>query len=181
MVLSLDHIAAASGSSVTNLIAGSTGVTILDPPPLSLEQNVIQSNNTTFLVPETDCFVLPSNVTVNIASDGTFLGGVNEGVVIPAGTAVCSFLLVADRSSNGTLSGSVTFTEDILGLIGLRPQFDASTPIFQLPNLTYPSASGVFLENNDDLTLTGSTLSWDMFMGGGFADAMRIIVECTLP
>ena len=173
-ILTLDSVAAASGSSLG--ITASTAVTLLDPAPASVRRNVMQSDTSTFVFAEPGC-TLTSDLVVNRQTPGTFNGNSNELAVIPAGTSVCSYIVHADRATNGTVSGSLTFAEPILGLIYEQPQFDASNYL-GFPTTTYPIENGEFIENNDDFVLSTNTVQWSMSMGGIWSDTMRVITAC---
>ncbi len=174
-VLTLDRAAAASPSG-SGLI-GMTGVTFYDPPPASVAMNVLQSDATASAFAESPCTVLTSALRVNRATPGSFGGGSNESALIPVGMSVCSWYLNADRSSNGRLQGSMTFSAPILGLIYLGGQLSSSSWM-EIPGTTYPSASGHPFEGNDSLTLSTNTVTWDAYMGGTYSDGMRIITAC---
>lgn len=176
-IVGIDRVAAATGSA-GSVITASTGVTILDPPPASMALNVIESDTTTFVVAESECTVLPSDIVVNRASPGTFNGDSNELAVIPAGTAVCSFYVSADRATNGNLVGSLTFATPILGLIYELPQFQATTPILGIPGMAYPTENGAYIERNDDFVLSTFTVEWNFYMGGVWSDVMRVVIAC---
>ncbi len=176
-VASIDRIAAASGSA-ESLIIDSTGVTILDPAPSNMALNAFESDITTFVVPESGCVTLPTNIVVNRQTPGSFDGGSNELVTITAGTSVASFYIHADLANSGSLLGSLTFSSAILGLIYEAPQFQATTPILGCPGITYPTPAGAFIETNDDFVLTTNTISWNFAMGGVWSDVMRVIVAC---
>ena len=176
-IVALDRVAAATGSAAS-LIAASRGVTILDPPPPSFALNVVESDTTTHVIAESPCTILPRDIVVNRSTPGSFNGGSNELTVIPAGTAVCSFYVHPDRATNGGLQGGLEFATPILGLIYERPQFDATTPILGVPGLDYPAPNGAFAEPHDLFELSANTVTWDVRMGGVWADVMRVIVAC---
>ncbi len=176
-VLALDHVAAATGS-LGSVITGSSGVTFLDPPPASMALNVLESDVTTFVVAESECTVLPNDIVVNRSTPGSFSGNSNELTVIPAGTAVCSFFVSADRANSGSLIGSLTFANPILGLIYEVPQFNATTPVLGVPGMTYPTPNGAFIEGNDSFVLSTNSVEWTLAMGGVWSDVMRVVIAC---
>lgn len=176
-VISMPAVAAATGSGVP-IIVSTTGTTLLDPPPTSVVQNVTESDTTTWLILEQQCVTLTSDVIVNRQTPGIFDGNSNELAVIPAGTMVSSFLLNADRATNGSLSGSIEFSAPILGLIYEKAQFDASNADVGLASITYATSAGAYVEGNDDFTLSSTTLDWTLVMAGHWSDLVRILVEC---
>ena len=178
VVRQLPVLPAAAGSTSPSVVS-MTGTTLIDPPPPSVEMNVIQSNTTTWLIAEQECVTLSSAVTVNRVTNGSFNGGSNEMATIPAGTTLSSFLLNADRSSNGDLVGSISFSSPIIGLIYELPQMTASNPTLGVSGMVYPTQTAAYVETNDDFTLSGGTLTWDMAMGGAYSDLVRILVECS--
>ena len=42
--------------------------------------------------------------------------------------------------------------------------------------MTYPTANGAFVEGNDDFTLAGNTLDFELYMGGNWSDVIRVLV-----
>ena len=177
-IISIAQGPPATGSTIRPYIVSSQNVQVLDPPPPSIVRNVMESDSVSFVFQETTCAPTTQDVVVNRATDGLFLGNTSENAIIPAGTPVASFIVVVDRATNGVTLGSVTFSDPIAGLIYLKPQFDATTPLFGLAGTTYPNHNGTYFEGNDGLTLAGETFAWDAFMGGQWADVARVLVEC---
>jgi len=175
-VLTIDRVAAATASGGT-CIVGSVGVTYYDPPPPSVEINALESNTTASVFAEGACVTLPNDIVVNRSTNGTFQGNSNQGSVIPSGTAVQTFIINGDRSTNGRLNGSITFNQPILGLIYRRDQFNA-TSFLEAPGTAYPNVNAAFLEPSDRLTLATDTVTWELRMGGIWSDMIRVIVAC---
>ena len=178
VVRQFDVVAAAAPSVPPPVIVSSTGITVLDPPPSSIDVNAMESDTTTWVIAEAECVTLTSDVVVNRASDGAFSGNSNEFAIIPAGTTVSSWIINADRATSGNIVGSITFSNDIVGLIYEAPEFAATTPTFEVVGMTYPSANGAFVEGNDSFILSGSTLDFDLTMGGNWSDVIRVLVAC---
>lgn len=124
-------------------IIATTGQVLVIPPPPSVFPNVLQSNEVVFAFPEQQNIVLPVGVGVNITQPGLYnsLMSLTPGT-LPAGTAVSSFYLHADPVGTGTsvtYIGSVTFDSDILGVILLDPEFNASDGILGAAGTLYPT------------------------------------------
>lgn len=143
--------------------------------------NNFEDDTTTYVVAEADCTILPGGIVVNRSTPGMFnaSGPGTEQTTLPAGTAVCSFYVHADRATTGNLSGSLTFANPIEGIIYKKNEFDDTTPLLGI-GITYPTPATAFLERDDDLTLSADrlTLSWSMQINGNFMEAMRILVAC---
>ena len=180
-ILSIDRVSAATGS-LGSLITASQGVTILSPPYPDFTMNNFEDDTTTYVVPEAECTILPGGIVVNRSTPGIFDGSGpgTEQTTLPAGTAVCSFYVHADRDSTGNLSGSLTFTSQIVGVIYKKNEFDDTTPLLGIPGVTYPNPATAFLERDDTLTFSADrlTLSWSLQINGNFMEAMRILVAC---
>ena len=177
-VVTFAAVSTAMGSTPRPFIVSSQNVLLLDPPPPSIKRNFMESDTGTFVFQESTCAPLAQDLVVDRASDGTFNGATSEGATIPAGTLVGTFIVNVDRATSGSLTGSLTFSDPILGLSYRRPSFEAGTQQFALPGLCYPTLTGTYFEGNDDLTLAGDTFAWDAQMGGIWADVARVIVAC---
>lgn len=162
----------------------STGPAVTEiSPPSSVKANKKQSNDTIYLFQERENFSLPRQVSVDITSPEKYSQKkpLTPGI-IPAYVPVDSYFLHVDPIGtlhSITLSGSVTFDEEILGLIVLNRNHNDSKNLLGNPGTDYPnqnaklefSANSVdsveWLENRLDVTLRASSSR----------DQIRVITE----
>ena len=107
------------------------GVTRIAVPP-SAVFNDLESNTQIFMFTEQEDFELPTDVAVDIGAPGYYDRNYSQtGTVIPAGQPVNCYFLHFDSvgKSNATAAGSVTFREEILGIICMDGSLDATDPV----------------------------------------------------
>lgn len=181
-IVALDRIAAATPSDPScEIPTVSNGAAWLATPPATLAAGgPLDSNTNTWVFPETSApFTLTAGLVVDRTTAGSFNGGSNQNVTIPAGTTICSYFVHGDRLDNrGTLTGQLNFANSsIIGLIYRRTTFPGSS-FLEVPGTTYPYGP---METNDamglDLTPGANALKWEMRFGGG-VDQIRVITSC---
>ena len=114
---------------------GSGIIRFLSSPPASAEFNHgNESNSQLVCFREQSGLVLPQAVRVNMTPGG------GAGTV-PAGTSVACFFMMLDPvgHSSATVSGSVAFSGEILGVICEKPTLDETDSILGAPGTTYPA------------------------------------------
>lgn len=180
-VLTLDRVAAATGSCVADTPTVSNGAVLISPPANMSEGTLpLDSNTNTYVWLETEAEILDNPLTVNRTTAGSFNGSSNQNATIPAGTEIASYLVHGDRlNDSGTLTGSLTFTNaTILGLIYRTSQLNASNFLAAPGTAGTPQA----MESNDtmvlNLTAGSNTLSWSMRFGPAL-DNIRVIISCS--
>lgn len=148
-VLFLAAILCASQSSAS-LIGFTADIEVISAPP-SVELGAIESSAKIRAFAEKQNLALPSSVTANITAPGTYTftsGGppVFTSGTLATGTVVSSYLLHFDPAgSPGTpiaRTGSVTFDEEVLGVIVLASSLIASDATLGAPG-TFYSANGL--------------------------------------
>jgi len=146
-----------------------TGAITIIPAPSDTSPGALESNTEIRAFAERQSVLLAANLPVDITVPGTSpQGGVPNlsSGSIAAGITVNSFLLHFD-SLAGTVdpvsvTGSISFTEDILGIAVLSDTLDSTDAIAGLLGLTYPSGNARGLElNAGDTGIDGITLSAD--------------------
>lgn len=166
-------------------VLGTTGAVVEVTPPPSVAENAYVSNSQIRAFDE-KAFTLNINLTASMPQ-----GDSTTSRVLPRGICVQSHLVHFEPSQTRRLSGSVTFSESIVGLLAYnQPIFgirlmDLSDPIFGNPGTVY--ATGV---NNRGLELTGSastrdrislsgpnTLNVDLYSTGSL-DEIRVLTAC---
>lgn len=110
------------------------GITLLSgevqliAPPFSVQEDAIQNNQTASLFAEQQNLLLTAPLAIDISSGGVF----NETIdltpnLIPAGTLVNSYLVVADSTGvNRTFIGTIQFDEPILVIVMSQASLQAS-------------------------------------------------------
>lgn len=173
----------------TKALPITSGAITLVSPPSSVERDATVSSNEIILFAERQSLVLPQAVAVDVTSPTTVtkgLVGATPGT-IPVGTAVDVHFLHHDSpgSSIITLSGSIAFDMDILGVVLSDSGLD-STDSFLGLSILYPTG----LENRGTAALTNEagdrfTLAPDQrtltirSSVGGINDQLRVITATT--
>jgi len=114
-----------------NILATNGGIHKIPVPP-SAVFNDLESSSSVFMFTERESYELPQNVPVDIGAPGYYDRNFAEtGTTIPAGTPVNSYFMHFDSTGNSraTTSGSVTFREEILGVVCLDGTLDATDAI----------------------------------------------------
>lgn len=126
---------------------GTTGAVVQISPPPSVVFNDCESCTEIRMFVERTNYVLPSPITVNISEPGHYASEYSStSAVIPAGTGVdCHFVFFDPvGSQNSTVSGSLTMGSEIIGIICVRAQLDAtdSPSMLGLPGTRYDTGRG---------------------------------------
>ncbi len=184
----IGFVALIVGLTATTVFAGvfsTSGITVI-APPVSVARNMTESNDTIFLFNEQQDVVLTTDLAVDITSPGTY--GVPGGGVIPAGTCVNSYFIHYDLiDASFYRTGSVTFDEEVLGLITSTETLDASDWL-GAPNTFYAKASegegGRALELDlagaaDVVTLSANlrTVEATLIVSPDWQDQIRVITQ----
>lgn len=134
-----------------------------------------------------------SDTTVFLYQESTVTLGANLGVDrvpptfvgsgdIASGTTVTSYLLHLDPTGNSggnNRNGTVTFENEILGLIFLQPKLNDTDSILGVGGVTYYTAGNRDLEAGDGWSISGNQLTfsivdWD---ASNAMDEVRVIVS----
>jgi len=168
--------------------AGGTMFQLL-PPPANVSQDVLESDVAIFAFPEQAAVLLSHALIV----DASLPGHYNEladltGGVIPAGTAVNSYLLHQDNDQDVPGSplrtGTVTFDEQILGVLVGDQWLQSTDSLLGLPTTTYGPGPhrGLELWALDEFTLSDDlhTLTLTQ-VTHSFQDQVRIVTAVPEP
>jgi len=185
----------AAGSSFAGIIGTTGDVTVIAPPP-DATQDKLESNSTIFAWVEKQIFKLPVGVTTNASAPGLYDSPADlSNATLPAGSWVHSYYVHADYVGSpppgtaGTwLSGSITFEEDILGVITTDGDLLAAHPILGAPGTLYDDGFATGLDLNDKPRWDRFILSADMhtveivqFWVSTVRDSMRIVTFSVVP
>ncbi len=122
-------------------IIDTTGAIMEIAPPPSVELDALQSNSTIFAFTEMLELTLGKDVAVDITSPGFYNepGDLTPGS-IGAKTAVDVYFIHFDPVVGlVNLLGSITFDQDILGVIVLNESLDATDGTLGFPQTAYPT------------------------------------------
>lgn len=130
-------------SSIANagIQSMSGNIQTASPPPFSVQENAVQNDQYVSAFPEKQGLLLQSPLSVDISSSGVF----NEAAdltpfVLPAGTRVNSYFVIADATDGRSFTGAIAFDEPILGVIIGETTLQASHTVAGLLGLvTYPA------------------------------------------
>jgi hypothetical protein len=164
----------------TGVFAAVTFVTgdmvFLYPPPASVVAGAHESND--------EFYVFNEKQSIRLSSDLL----TDDYETIPAGTSVNSHLVhfdpVGSPSPAVSVSGSVNFDGDILGLYHTNEGLDNTDSTFGLAGTTYPTGSNRKLDLSgsgaDTVTVDGSNLAVDLHATTGI-DQIRVITAGAQP
>ena len=173
-------VGTASAASIT---ATSAGVSVVDPAPASVAEGALESDVDLFAFLERTA-TLSSDIEVDIVTDGTYSGANVPNSTISAGTGYSSFFIQADPvgqpSNRISLTGTITFDQDILGIIISNDLLDDTDSILGSPTTTYIPSSGQrnrALESSDSITINGNQLTLNLLrVTGDGVDQLRVLV-----
>ncbi len=171
-------------------IINTTGAFVEISPPGSVELGALESNTEIFAFAEMLGVWLEGDLPVDITSPGVYASAddLTPGLIFPK-MPVDIYFLHSDPvgSDTVTLLGSITFDQDILGIIVLSAGLDATDATLGYPGTVYPTGlSGRGLDfagsNFDILTLSEDrrtiTVDWRT---GTKVDHIRIITAVPGP
>ena len=179
---------AASTAGATVAPAGTTGSVQVVASPPSLAPGAFTSDTAIRVVPE-QALTLSANVTIL----GVGTNGWTGTKSMTAALCVQSHLVHMERATTGagTLTGTVTFTTDVVGVATdvtglLTGALSATDPVFANPGTTYAAgATGRGLEVtiplSDRVTLPSARTVGLTLRAGPDMDEMRIITLCDGP
>jgi len=176
-------------STLQAALISTTGAIVQGLPPSDLDYGGTVSSDQILLFQEQSSFPLPSDVPVDMTAPTTATGGpFTTAGSISSGTIVDSYFmhLHAYVPEAVTLSGSMTFDQDILGIMLSDESLYATDPIFGVSGTTYPaffddnfrgtaevdSANDIVTLSLDLRTITVTGYVFDYGI-----DQMRIITE----
>jgi hypothetical protein len=184
--------------AVRAAIISTTGAVSVATPPADVSSNHWESDTVIRAFAEQQGLVLLQPASVDISLPGTSPSATDQNLspaVIPAGTLVnvysLHFDVVGTRPTNSALEaiGSITFSQDVLGLIALSGTLNNSNATLGLPGLTYSSGPDHGLELNpvgggtsDFVTFSADrrTVNVDL-LNASFADDLRIVTAVPEP
>jgi hypothetical protein len=185
-------------AAVRASIISTTGAVTVATPPTDVSSNHWESNTVIQAFAEQQGLVLLQPVSVDISIPGTSPSATDQNLspaVIPVGTLINAYSLhfdvVGTRPTNNALEaiGSITFSDDVLGLIALSATLNGSNATLGLPGHTYSSGPDHGLELNpvgggtsDFVTLSADrrTVTVDL-LNASFADDLRIVTAVPEP
>lgn len=118
-------------SSATAGIAGIVTDAVIIAPPVSVFAGTLEDDNLTRIFGEGESIITGAAVTLDQTAPGAYFGNTpSAGAVIPAGELVRSYFLhfdaVGTPAAIMSSAGSVTFENDILGIIYTVANLDGS-------------------------------------------------------
>ena len=177
----LAGLAATAGQGAISSVSGQ--VTLISPPA-SVQLGALTSDAHMFAFNERQCVALPSALTLNISTPGTYTGGSSlSPVTIPAGTLVSSqFVHSNPVHPPQHFNATVVTDRDILGIAIKQPRLDASD-FLGAPGTSYPTGlapRGLELQTQGDSITLGAdhrTVTLNVTTQRHL-DQIRIITAC---
>ena len=173
----------------------SGALTILPTTPPSLIEEAVESDTEIAVVEELSGMMLTAALTVNITGPGSYAGspsGLGVTDTVAAGERVDFYMLHFDsidatdggQTGQVNLSGSITFTAPILGVIADQSELDATDGFVSAIALPTGAAFRAASERNDAFTLSPDmmTLTLDnLRLSSNVLDQMRVVVSAPEP
>jgi uncharacterized repeat protein (TIGR01451 family) len=123
------------------IISGTSGgVVKLATPPASVAPNALENATSAVTFNERSAVTLPAAVKIDGSAPGTYTTFPLGTATLPKGTVVDSHLIHSDppaRLGSISLTGSVTFRDDIIGVIAATNRLGASDAALGAPGTTY--------------------------------------------
>ena len=123
-----------------------TGDVKVIPAPPSSKFNDLEDNKIVWMFQERKCYSLPSSVTVDITNPGQYNNNyASTSSTIAAGTAVdCHFLHYDPVGSQSASTGGqvIKFSDDIIGIICVDADLNASDSVLGNPETVYANGQG---------------------------------------
>lgn len=160
-------------------------ITVLDPPPSTVQLNLIESKNV-LSFNEQQNVTLSEDVMVWDGFDRS-KAKIDPNVLIPTGSFVSSHFIFFDPPGGRHFwEGTIDFDSEIIGIVGRRGQFSPTRNLLGLADTTYDmtGVSALGLDTNrtrDDITdvvsFEGNTLSFYITAGNLGLDPLRVITN----
>jgi hypothetical protein len=183
---------------VFGAISGTTGAVVIAVPPADISNGAWESNTQIRAFSELQQVVLASPLPLDISVPGTSPGAADSNLspaTLQAGTTVNSYALHFDvvgslpTQNAKEATGSITFSDDVLGLIALSDTLNSTNAILGLPGVIYSNGADHGLELNPAGTGTSDvvTLSADRrtvtvdLQNASFPDDLRIVTAVPEP
>jgi len=150
--------------------------TELDPAPSAVGDDDQNVNDTLFAFDEQQGVVLGADLTLHQVPGG----GINP---IPAGTRVNSHYVFIDPVNTQTIIGTVTFDEEVLGVLSTDTRLDGTNTSLGLAGsgTTYSTGSLLGLESGDVVSFPGVNQVGIDFTAGSPGDYVRVITASSIP
>ncbi len=180
-------VVAGSTMAVAGAFISNTGggVIQLSPAPPSVALNALENATKIVTFDEAQAVTLTAPVAIDLANPGTYGAFPATALTVPAGAIVDSHLLHSDpplRKFTIHRTGSVTFADDILGVVVTTPNLAASDATLGAPGTLYAGARDLRgLESKEDKVTISSdrrTLSVDLTTTA-VMDDIRVITRHT--
>ena len=177
-------------------IIGTAGLMEVIPPPASVVNNALTNDDTLYVFEEQQGVTLSDELVVNVVVPGRYGPnfpppdldtGLTQGS-IPSGTSVNSHFLHGDGdvgSPTVRLSGSVTFDQDILGVIFQTNQLNLTHRLLGATDTDYHTGSSAWFNifGTDSFVLSEDrrTLTMDPASIGNGSDNIRVVTAVVDP
>jgi uncharacterized repeat protein (TIGR01451 family) len=175
------------------LISGSTGKVVrLSVAPPSVKLNALQHRTNVYAFDERQGATLPSAVAVDAMDPGTYTSFPPGSATIAAGTQVNSHLIHSDippRSYTARRTGTVTFSNDIIGVVASTNKLAASDTL-GAPGTLYAgttnwrgleSSENGFPGMNDRFTISADRRTVSFDFNTYVMDEIRVITSHAIP
>jgi len=179
-------------------ITGTTGAVVVASPPADITNGAWESNTQIRAFAELQQVMLSQAISADISTPGTSPSSSDSNLspaTLQPGLIVNSYALHFDvvgslaTQNAKEASGSITFSDDVLGLIALSDTLNSSNGVLGLPTVLYASGADHGLELNpagggtsDIITLSADrkTVTVDL-RNASFPDDLRIVTAVPEP
>lgn len=124
-------------------IDSTQGAVVESAPPVSVVDGKTESNSIILIFAEKQSFTLPTDISINISTPGNYSFDAFRPTpgILSAGTVINIYFIHFDPVGRTfvDLNGTVTFSEDILGVIEFDSSLDISDSTLGAVGTTYPT------------------------------------------
>ena len=192
------HTAAPASAPEPSFAMSATGGSVqqLGSAPASVAHGALESAQHVFVFEERSGHTLSSALSVTVSASGTYTSASVEpaiaatGTSIPAGTTVSSYFVHMDvpaATANATITGTLTFDSDILGVILTNEGLDATDATLGAAGTAYaggdPSRRTVSSEKTDVIVISADrrTIQFTAYANNLSLDQFRVVTTGNAP
>ena len=163
-----------------------TGDVVVVPAPPNVAEQIFENDNEIRIFLEAQDYILPTDIAANVTMPGFYdtIASFTPDI-LDIGTSINSYFIhfdnIGSTSTFINLSGTITFPEDILGVVLFNPELASSDNILGWPATIYQSGPLEFSDQFPGTPTDTVTISPDLKMltidlnAGPAADQARVI------
>ena len=148
-----------------------------DQLPTSVAEGELQSESGGFVFNEQNQLVLDADVELSRAGPTVTPVADTEAVTIPAGTAVCVYLIHLDPTGDEINDTTISFGGEVLGFTTTAPTIQ-ETSAMEIAGVDYGWTPNAGILVGDSIAIDGNTLTMRTRTAASDRDQVRVFVDC---